>query len=116
MATELAACLRGPAVAVLSDPEPFQRKNFNDLVFALKTRFEPENQTQLYRAQLKTRLRQTNETLPALAQDIRKLVRFSNPTASADIKEVMAKDSFLDALCCISKSSPNSKWCFRSCS
>ena len=40
MATELAACLHGPAVAVLSDLEPFQRK-----ISMTWCSFEPENQT-----------------------------------------------------------------------
>ena len=98
MASELAASLRGPAVTILSDLQPSERRDYKELVFALKARFEPENQTQLYRALLKTRLRKTDESLPALAQDIRKLVRFSNPTAPADIRETLAKDCFLDAL------------------
>ena len=98
MAIELAASLRGSAVAILSDLQPSERRNYGQLVFALKTRFEPDNQTQLYRAQLKTRIRRNNETLPELAQDIRKLVRLSNPVATSDIRESLAKDSFVDAL------------------
>ena len=68
------------------------------MVLALKTRFEPDNQNQLYIAQLKSRLRHSNEALPALAQDIRKLVRLSNPSSTVDLRESLAKDCFLDAL------------------
>ena len=98
MANELAACLRGAAVAVLSDLQPSERRDYDALVMALKTRFEPDNQNQLYRAQLKTRLRHPNESLPALAQEIRKLVRLSNPSSTVDMRESLAKDYFLDAL------------------
>ena len=76
MAIELAASLRDSVVAILSDLQPSERWNYGQLFFALKTRFEPDNQTQLYRAQLKTRIRRNNETLPELPQDIRKLVRW----------------------------------------
>ena len=98
MANELVACLQGSAVAILSDLQPSERRNYDALRVALKSRFEPDNQNQLYRAQLKSRLRQSNESLPALAQDIRKLVRLSNPLATVDIRESLAKDCFLDAL------------------
>ena len=98
MASQLAMCLKDDAVAVLSDLSFDQRRQYDSLVAALRDRFEPENQTQLHRAQLKARIRQPNETLPQLAHDIRKLVRDANPLVPANIREAMAKDSFLDAL------------------
>ena len=57
MALELAASLRGPAQAVLTDLEPHERKNYTLLSTALRDRFQPENQTALYRVQLKNRMR-----------------------------------------------------------
>ena len=65
---------------------------------ALKARFEPENQIQLHRAKLKSRIKRENEPLPQLAQDIRRLVRDANPGVLLEIRENMAKDSFLYAL------------------
>ena len=97
MANELAACLQGAAVSVLSDLQPAERRSYDALVLALKTRIEPDNQNQLYRAQLKSHLRHSNESLPSLAQDIRKLVRLSNPSSTVDLRESLAKDFFLDA-------------------
>ena len=47
MANELAACLRGAAVSVLSDLQPAERRNYDALVLALKTRFEPDNSQDL---------------------------------------------------------------------
>ena len=95
MVNELAACLRDLAVAILSDLQPSERRNYDALVVALKARFEPDNQNQLYRAQLKSR--QSNENLQPLAQNSRKLVKLSNPLATVDTRESLAKD-FLDAL------------------
>ena len=65
---------------------------------ALKARFEPENQIQLHRAKLKSIIRRENEPLPQLAQEIGRLVRVANPGVPLEIRENLAKDSFLDAL------------------
>jgi hypothetical protein len=43
------------------------------LVFVTK-RFAQENQTELYRSQIDARIRKKGETLPELAQDIKRLV------------------------------------------
>ena len=98
MASQLAMCLKDQAVAVLADLSPFRRRHYDSLVAALRERFEPDNQSQLHRAQLKSRIRRENEPLPQLAHDIRRLVRDANPGVPLDIRENMAKDSFLDAL------------------
>ena len=47
---------------------------------------------------MKSRIRRENEPLPQLAQDIRRLVRDANPGVPLEIRENMAKDSFLNAL------------------
>lgn len=52
----------------------------------------------MFRAKLKTRTRQRNETLPELAQALRRLSRQAYPEASADLKETLARDYFIDAL------------------
>lgn len=72
-ATYLAVSLTGPAQAVLGDLEPKARKNFAELTDALAARFGKENQQQVYRTALKTRSCQGDETLPELAQAVRRL-------------------------------------------
>ncbi|KAJ7331113.1 hypothetical protein OS493_020815 [Desmophyllum pertusum] len=72
-ATYLAVSLTGPAQAVLGDLEPKARKNFAELTDALAARFGKENQHQVYRTALKTRSCQGDETLPELAQAVRRL-------------------------------------------
>ena len=55
MALKLAASLRGSAVGVLRDLPSYDRTHYPTLVRALSNSFDPENQTQLYKAQLKSR-------------------------------------------------------------
>ncbi|MES9885165.1 MAG: hypothetical protein ABW185_30355, partial [Sedimenticola sp.] len=98
-AMELAVSLRGTAQGVLSDLRPEQRKDYRSLVLALSSRFEPDNQAELHRAQLKNRVRNRGEALTELAQDIKRLTRMSYPQANPEIREQLAKEGFLDALC-----------------
>lgn len=97
-ALELAASLNGAARELLSDLAPYERTDFDILVTALKNRFEPDSQQDVYRFQLKQKLRQKGESLPDLAHEIKKLVRKANPTATALMRESLAKDAFIDAL------------------
>ena len=97
-ALELAINLRGLAQEVLGDLEPSERQNYHCLTTALAARFEPENQAELFRAQLKNRIRRRDENLPDLAQDMKRLVRKSYPTATAGIRAKLAMDGFIDAL------------------
>lgn len=57
MAAELATSLRDEAMTVLGLLDEEQRCNCRALVQALKARFEPDHQTEIHRAKLKTRLR-----------------------------------------------------------
>ena len=97
-ATYLAVSLTGPAQAVLGDLEPTARKNFAELIKALAARFGTENQQQVYRTALKTRSRQGGETLPELAQSVRRLTRQAYPEAPPQLRESLARDHFIDAL------------------
>ena len=97
-ALELATSLRGHAQGVLSDLEAADRANYPKLVRALLNRFEPEYQSEAFRAQMKARQRQRGEPLAELAQDIKRLVRKAYPEASVDVKEALACDAFTDAV------------------
>ena len=97
-AMELATSMRGAAQSILSDLKPEHRSDYDQLVKALTARFEPTNQTELYWAQIKGRLRKKSETLQELAQDINRLVRRAYPQASSDLRDQIAKDCFIDSL------------------
>lgn len=59
---------------------------------ALKT------EQKFFRSQLKSRTRGKGETIPELAQAIKKLTRQSYPKVSQDVIEALALDHFIDAL------------------
>ena len=65
---------------------------------ALSARFEPVHQSELYRAKIKSRIRQRGESIPELAQGIRKLVRLAYPSAPAEVREQLSKDCFIDSM------------------
>ena len=97
-ALQLATHLRGTAQGVLSDLSQEQRTNFDSLVSALAARFEPVQQSELYRAKIKSRIRHKGEPIVELAQDIRKLIRLAYPSATTEVREQLSKDCFIDAL------------------
>ena len=94
----LAASLQGSGQAILADLVGYVRTNYRAFTEALSTRCGNEGQTQLFRTQLKHRARGKGETLPELAQTIRKLVRQAYPNASLAIQDVLVKDHFIDAI------------------
>lgn len=98
-ALQLAASLRGTARSVLTDLRPRQLENYHELKDALQTRFEPKNQTEMYRAQMNGRYRKRNESLSELAQDIKRLARLAYPTAPCEVRDTLAYKCFRDALC-----------------
>ena len=97
-AMELATSLRGNAQSVLTDLSAADRRRFSALVTALANRFEPVNQTEIYRAQLKSRQRRTGESLAELAQETKRSVRRAYPDASSDLRATLGRDAFVDAL------------------
>ena len=83
-AMELATSLCGVTQTVLRDLRPEQRTNFDQLISALTARYEPTNQTELYLAQIKGRLRKKSEKVQELATDIKRLVQRAYPQATPD--------------------------------
>jgi hypothetical protein len=74
------------------------KPDYHTFVNALEDRFEPPNQTELYRAQMRERRQRAGESLPELGQAIRRLANLAYPTATAEIREMLSKDQFVDAL------------------
>ncbi|KAK7479040.1 hypothetical protein BaRGS_00029710 [Batillaria attramentaria] len=98
MAVELATSLREQAVGVLATLQPNQRYDYRTLVAALEARFEPRHQTEMHRAGLRTRVRKRQESLTALAQDLKKLTRKAFPAATEEVCEQLTLNAFMDAL------------------
>lgn len=97
-AVRLACSLRGSARALLSDLNPEVRYDYERLVTTLTERFEPENQCEIYKAQMKQRIRKRDEPLPELAQDIKRLTRMAYPSAVLDLRDNLSTDCFIEAL------------------
>ena len=94
----LAVRLRGPALQVYTDLADSSKLDFSAIVNALKDRFSPQGQSGLYRAKLKVRTRRKSEKLPELASDIRRLVSKAYPDVSAELREELGRDHFIEAL------------------
>ena len=97
-AAYLAVSLSGPAQAVLGDLDKTQRTSYTDLVAALDSRFGTSNRTEMFRVSLRSRTRKSAETLPELAQAIRRLTRQAYPDAPISLRESITKDQFIEAL------------------
>ena len=94
----LANCLTGVARALLNELTAEQRRDYQSLVQKLTERYGSENIAEVFRSQLKSRVKGKGETTAQLAQAIRKLTRQAYPRVSLDVVEALAVDHFVDAL------------------
>lgn len=77
----LASSLTGGARALLSELNGDQRRDFNSLVEILNRRYCSIERSEMHRAQLKTKTRGSDKTLPELAQSIKKINPQSIPNS-----------------------------------
>ena len=94
----LASCLTGDARSLFSELDYEGKRDYNTLVEKLAGRFGSENRSEIFRTQLKSRARNKGETIPELAQAIKKLVRQAYPGVGKDVIEILSIDHFIDAL------------------
>ena len=94
----LAGSLKGPARAILNELSSSERRDFDKLVRALSNRFCTSNRAEMFRARLQSKTRNKDESIPELAQMIRKLTCQVYPNASSNLLDVLALDHFIDAL------------------
>ena len=94
----LANCLTGDARSVLSELDHEGRRDYNTLVEKLANRCGSVNRSEIFRAQLKSRVRNKGESIPELAQAVKKLVRQAYPGVNKDVIETLSIDIFIDAL------------------
>ena len=94
----LASVLTGNARSLLSELNHRERRDFSILVERLNARFGCEQRAEVFRTQLKTRVRAKNETIPELAQSVKKMTRQAYPSGSLEVIESLALDNFIDAL------------------
>ena len=94
----LAGCLSKGARSVLNDLIPEDRYDYEKLDKALRERFGTEDQAELFKAKLRSRIKNKDESLQELAHDIRRLVRLAYPDAAMQMHEDLIKDQFVEAL------------------
>ena len=71
---------------------------FKTIVAALTSRFEPEDQSELYRSDLKNRFRKKDETLTEFAQDIKRLMRLAYPNTDMHVSANLGRNALEDSL------------------
>jgi hypothetical protein len=94
----LAGSLKGGARALLSELNHAQQRDYDALVRVLSSRYGSVNRAEMFRAQLQTRVRSKDESLPELAQSVKKLTRLSYPSAPVSVTDILALDHFIDSL------------------
>jgi hypothetical protein len=90
--------LIGNAQGVLSNLLANDQQNYDELYKTLQQQFAPTKQTELYSVQLRERKQKAAESLPELGQGIRRLINLAYLTATINLKEILAKEQFVDAL------------------
>ena len=94
----LGVSLMGGARRLLTGVSPSATGGFQALKDALRRRFAPRNQTESYKALLRTRIRRAEESLQDLGEDVWRMMRLAYPEADAKTLDSMGKDRFLDSL------------------
>lgn len=94
----LASSLSGDARGLLNELSLLDRKDYEKIVNVLTIRFGSINRAEVFRGELQTRTKRRDESLPELAQSIKKLTRKAYPSASSNVIETLAMDYFIDAI------------------
>ncbi|CAC5421214.1 unnamed protein product [Mytilus coruscus] len=85
-----ALLLSGDGQAIINEITEVDCHDFDSLVTSLKNRFGSVNRAEVFRAELQTRVRFKNESLPELAQAIKKLTRRAYPGTSPLVRDTLA--------------------------
>lgn len=94
----LASSLTGDARGLINEISENDRRDFDAVVGALKGRVGSLHKAEVFRSELQTRVKGKNETIPELAQSIKKLTRKAYPSANLEVIETLALDYFIDAI------------------
>ncbi|GFW90168.1 uncharacterized protein TNCV_1789891 [Trichonephila clavipes] len=97
-ACQLAASFRDKAAEVLQTLPDTERLNLNSLYNALDLRFGQKYSKDYARLQMKTRLEKTEESSQEYAFEILKLITLAFSDFSANVREIISLDYFVDRL------------------
>ena len=94
----LASSIVGNARAILCELDSEKRRDFDSIVYVLQNRYGSVHKAEIFRSRLQSRTLGRNETIPELAQSVRKLTRKAYPGASSEVVDLLALDYFVDAI------------------
>lgn len=94
----LASSLKGPCLSLLNELDPTQCRDYDSVVQALQNRYGTKERAEIFRSKLQSKTQGRSETIPELAQSIRKLTRKAYPSATSEVVDLLALDYFIDAL------------------
>ena len=84
--------------SLLSELDRDGQRDYNTLIEKLANRFGSVSRSEIYRTQLKSRTRNKGESIPELAEAIKKVVCQAYPGVHKDMIETLSIDHFVDAL------------------
>ena len=87
-----------PCPCNLGDLDATKRTDYEALTEALEARFGSQHRTEMYRAQLRCRVRGREEMLLELSQAVQCLTHQAYPAAPSSLQDTLARDHFIDAL------------------
>ena len=90
--------LTGEALSYTENLTPEQTATYDDLCRVLDGRFGDKHLSEVFKSELRSRRRRSGESLPALAQDISKLVQRAYPDIGRPGVEELAIEKFREAL------------------
>ena len=93
----LAVKLRGAVLHVYTDLPAEKSNKYISVVQSLRNRFDRSNQTELYKVQLRARVRKSGENLSELASAVRRLTNRAYPGVTVEVRQDLAKDHFIEA-------------------
>ena len=94
----LAVSFRGQAQGVLGNQDTGLGRTIRSSCKLCRIDLLRPTKTELYRAQLRERHQKASDTLPEMGQEIQRFSNLAYPTASSELKEVLATEQFLDGL------------------
>ena len=90
--------LTGEALRYTESLTPEQTATYHDLCQALDNRFGDQHLSEVFKSELRSRRRKSKESLPALAQDISRLVQRAYPDVGRPGVDELAIEKFREAL------------------
>ena len=97
-AQQLAMCLRGQAQKLLGQLRPSELNDFEQLKRVLTQRYDPQERSEAYRCEFRSRKRQKNESPSDFAYALRRLVSLAFPEMPYDCREINVLEQYLSTL------------------